>query len=170
LGNPIIITEAGEQDIPAIIRLAGQIWPSTYKTILLPDQIKYMMDRFYSISALKDQMVSQGDRFLLGRREKEWLGFTSFSSPNLSGDYKLQKLYVLPSCQGQGIGRQLIHEVIRIVREKGAPCLDLNVNRLNAARNFYEKLGFFIIESLDIPIGNGFFMNDFVMRKVFDTL
>ena len=33
------------------------------------------------------------------------------------------------------------------------------------ARNFYEKLGFVIIEEKDFDIGQGFFMNDYVMEK-----
>jgi hypothetical protein len=29
---------------------------------------------------------------------------------------------------------------------------------------FYEKIGFKTILVLDVPIGNGYFMNDFVMQ------
>jgi hypothetical protein len=43
--------------------------------------------------------------------------------------------------------------------------LRLNVNRYNKAKFFYEKLGFKIIGSEDVDIGNGFYMNDFVMQK-----
>jgi ribosomal protein S18 acetylase RimI-like enzyme len=38
------------------------------------------------------------------------------------------------------------------------------VNRENKAIGFYNKLGFTIIAEEDIPIGNGFFMNDYVMQ------
>lgn len=47
-----------------------------------------------------------------------------------------------------------------------ATVLELNVNRQNKARIFYEKFGFVIVEEKDIPIGNGYFMNDYVMQKV----
>jgi len=33
------------------------------------------------------------------------------------------------------------------------------------AKNFYEKLGFVVIEEKDFDIGNGHFMNDYVMEK-----
>jgi ribosomal protein S18 acetylase RimI-like enzyme len=47
---------------------------------------------------------------------------------------------------------------------KGLTYLELNVNRQNTAIGFYKKLGFKIIAEEDIPIGNGFFMNDYVMQ------
>ena len=41
----------------------------------------------------------------------------------------------------------------------------LNVNRRNKAKQFYEHLGFTIISEEDIDIGQGYFMNDYVMEK-----
>jgi catechol-2,3-dioxygenase len=41
----------------------------------------------------------------------------------------------------------------------------LNVNRFNKAKNFYEKIGMNICKVEDIEIGNGYFMEDFVMEK-----
>lgn len=35
---------------------------------------------------------------------------------------------------------------------------------LNRARGFYERLGFNVTETVDIPIGEGYFMNDYVME------
>jgi hypothetical protein len=43
--------------------------------------------------------------------------------------------------------------------------LELNVNRHNPATVFYQKMGFEIVYSEDIDIGQGFWMNDYVMRK-----
>jgi ribosomal protein S18 acetylase RimI-like enzyme len=40
----------------------------------------------------------------------------------------------------------------------------VNVNRHNKALHFYEKYGFKIIREEDIDIGEGYFMNDYVME------
>jgi hypothetical protein len=40
------------------------------------------------------------------------------------------------------------------------------VNRYNPAKDFYGKRGFTIVYTEDIDIGGGYFMNDYVMRKV----
>jgi diamine N-acetyltransferase len=41
--------------------------------------------------------------------------------------------------------------------------LDLNVNRHNPAKSFYEKIGFTVLREEDVPIGP-YWMNDYVMR------
>lgn len=53
----------------------------------------------------------------------------------------------------------------KLCRNKGE-FLQLQVNRYNVnAKAFYEKLGFAVIQEADFDIGNGFFMNDYVMEK-----
>jgi ribosomal protein S18 acetylase RimI-like enzyme len=39
------------------------------------------------------------------------------------------------------------------------------VNRRNKARNFYEKNGFYVIEEINLDIGNGYVMDDYIMEK-----
>jgi ribosomal protein S18 acetylase RimI-like enzyme len=58
----------------------------------------------------------------------------------------------------------LINEVIRKTIEAGKQTLDLNVNRYNKAKSFYEKIGFRVVYEEDVPIGK-YWMNDYVMRK-----
>jgi hypothetical protein len=43
--------------------------------------------------------------------------------------------------------------------------LQLDVNRQNRARYFYEKQGFKIKTEKDTDIGNGYWMRDFIMEK-----
>ena len=56
-------------------------------------------------------------------------------------------------------------EIEKTIIQRGAVSLLLNVNRQNKAKFFYEKLGFTVIKEEDIDIGNGYFMNDYVMEK-----
>ena len=49
-------------------------------------------------------------------------------------------------------------------KTKNAKALQLQVNRYNKARNFYENLGFTVLYKADFDIGNGYFMNDYVME------
>ena len=57
----------------------------------------------------------------------------------------------------------MINEVINNTIEAGKHTLDLNVNRYNKAKSFYEKMGFNVAYEEDIPIGK-YWMNDYVMR------
>ena len=80
--------------------------------------------------------------------------------------FHLQKNYVLPSEQGSGLGRLLFNTALDHIRREagGRPAsLELNVNRNNPAIGFYQHLGLKILRQGDFHIGNGFYMNDFIM-------
>ncbi len=71
---------------------------------------------------------------------------------------------MLPDQQGNGTGKMLLEHVVRSIKERDATALTLNVNRYNKARYFYEKRGFTIAQEVDIEIGEGYFMNDYIMK------
>jgi ribosomal protein S18 acetylase RimI-like enzyme len=79
-------------------------------------------------------------------------------------------LYVLPNYQGKGIGAMLLQKIEDYIQVGTDVYLELNVNRFNSAIAFYQKQGFEIIRTEDIDIGNGFFMNDYVMEKQISTI
>ena len=161
--QPIAILPALQADAKLIRELAYKIWPGVYEHILTPDQLKYMLDLLYNEETLQKQM-EQGIAFIIANDGEQPVGFASCGLVH-AGVYKLHKIYVLSSQQGKGTGRTMIDHIINDIKTKGAHTLLLNVNRHNKARHFYEKLGFTIVKEEDVDIGNGYFMNDFVMTK-----
>lgn len=164
----ITMRTANKEDIQLIMALAEKIWRAAYRPILSKEQIDYMMEMIYSESSLNNQMEELQHQFLLVYEEKEPVGFAAYAATPEPGIYKLHKIYVSSELQGKGIGRLIIDEVVKRTKSIGATILELNVNRHNKARFFYEKLGFIIHDKVDIPIGEGYFMNDYVMRKEID--
>jgi GNAT superfamily N-acetyltransferase len=157
------IRKAIEADIPVISTLAHAIWPKTYGNILNEAQLHYMLDRFYSHDSLKKQFAEH-HIFLLAFMNAETVGFASYSHANKAGVYKVQKLYVHPMLHGHGFGKKILDRIIKDVKPAGATTLSLNVNRFNPAKSFYEKYGFTVTGEEDIAIGEGYFMNDYVME------
>ncbi len=157
------IRDASVEDIPIIRQLTFSVWPQTYAPILLQEQISYMLDMMYSEASLAEQMKDKA-RFIIAEENNTPVGFASFQETE-PGIYKLHKLYVLPSQQGKGTGRLLIKHIIDTILKEEAVSLQLQVNRHNQAKNFYEKLGFKVIAQADFDIGNGYFMNDYIMEK-----
>ena len=156
--------EAGQKHIPTIADIAERTWAKTYTEILSSEQIRFMLDAMYSGPALAEAMRINTQKFLILKDNGLEQGFVSFAVPEKSpGMCKIHKLYVLPDNQGKGYGRMLIEEVKKRGQAAGATMLELNVNRYNPARYFYEKLGFQIAREEDIPIGP-YWMNDYVMR------
>lgn len=162
------VSPASLQDIPLIRQLAQQTWPQAYASILSKHQIDYMMELIYSIVALEHQIKDLHHRFYLLSNDAKSIGFASlsFKKKDEITTAKLQKIYILPQQQHKGAGLFLLNFIIEEAKKSQASTLELNVNRNNKnAISFYNKNGFQQIKIEDIDIGNGYFMNDFVLQK-----
>lgn len=161
----ITIREADMENLNTIRQLAHEIWPVAYGKLLGAGQLKYMLDKFYSVAALEHQVKVLQHQFIIISEGEMPVGFASFSQhKDDTGIYHLNKIYVLPAQQGKNIGTQILDYIIDRIKADGASFLQLNVNRHNKALHFYEKYGFKIIREEDIDIGEGYFMNDYVME------
>ncbi|MEO5892891.1 MAG: GNAT family N-acetyltransferase [Ferruginibacter sp.] len=160
------IKNVGIDSIPVIQELAHDTWAVAYKEILSAAQMNYMLELIYSMGALQKQIAEQGHQFILAMDHMGAAGFASWSvkSDKEPATYKLHKIYIDPNHQGKGVGKILLDHILEDVKAKGAGSLELNVNRQNKALGFYQKYGFKIMEEVDIPIGNGYFMNDYIMK------
>jgi diamine N-acetyltransferase len=163
--NPLYnIQPASIGDAPVIQQIAHTTWPATYGHILSNDQLAYMLDLIYSIRGI-EQAFARGEHFVLLYDQQRAVGFASFGCIESPAVYKLFKLYILPSAQGTGAGKLLLDHVATTCQQAGAILLQLNVNRHNKAKDFYEKHGFAVAYEEDIDIGNGYLINDYVMEK-----
>ena len=160
------INVASETDLSEIKRIAYETWPLTFGEILSPQQIEYMLEWMYSLPSLTEQIQEKGHVFILIKEEGESLGYVSYEL-NYKGiaKTKIHKIYLLPASQGKGVGAALIRRVAEIATENQNTALILNVNRFNKAIGFYHKMGFRIINEIDIEIGLGYLMEDYVMEK-----
>ena len=151
-------------EAPLVQALAHKIWPIAYKEILSQAQLDYMLNWMYSIESLTQQM-QEGHHYFGIYESDEIVGFLDVQPNNPEiGVLKLNKIYVLPACHGRGFGYQLIQFAINFAENEQQKTIELQVNRHNKAKDFYTKIGFTIKEEKNFDIGNGYFMNDFVMH------
>ena len=167
--SEIIITRAALADRDFIRSVSERTWPSTYGHIISQEQIDFMMNWMYSDESLATQM-NTGCEFYIASIKKEdgkvdAVGFCSVSPEE--GAHKLNKLYVLPTAQGTGAGKALLNKSIEVAKAAGSTSLFLQVNKLNTAYTFYLKKGFIKESEFKFDIGNGFYMDDYVMRLHF---
>ena len=160
--NPLLaVRSAVNSDIPAIQEIAHETWPVTYNRIIPLRQVEYMLDQRYSTDILEEEMFL-GHSFIIAELNGLAIGFACFKFKE-DRIYKLDKLYVSPKSQKVGAGMKLLQEVIRRVIDSGGKELILQVNRKNKSVGFYQKMGFEILREQDFHIGDGFYMNDYVM-------
>ncbi|MFA4867366.1 MAG: GNAT family N-acetyltransferase [Pedobacter sp.] len=161
----ILLRKGKEEDIESIQDIAYRTWPHAYSNLITNEQIDYMLKKMYNKGELLSQL-QQGYTFLMAEEDDRDLGFAVFSIIDSANHiFKLHKLYVLPETHGMGVGKLLINEVVNLAKRAGGVSLELNVNRENKAVAFYQGAGFTVKETVDLDIGNGFLMNDYVMHK-----
>lgn len=158
------IRKATLADIKTIRSMASIVFPATYKEILSPEQLEYMMDWMYSEESIRKQMEEEGHIYYLAYKKDLPAGYVSIQ-PEDEHVYHLQKIYVLPDFQGMRLGRLLFEKAIQAIKELHPnPCqMRLNVNRHNKALAFYQRMGMRKVAEGDFPIGNGYYMNDYIM-------
>lgn len=159
------IRTATIDDVETIRDIAEKTWWPTYGPLLEKEQISFMLGEIYSVEKISSQLENNTQSYLLLEEGGRPVAFAGYSPRDEDAEiYKLHKLYCLPETQGKGYGKILIEAVTQKTLDAGKRTLDLNVNRYNKAKSFYEKMGFVVAYEEDIPIGK-YWMNDYVMRK-----
>lgn len=163
-------TKATATDCPLIRELASKTWEPTYGSILSRAQSDYMFEMMYSLESLYRQMEKQHHQFFIVSADGVPAGYLSIEpvEPDL---FEFQKVYSLPERHGTGIGRFIIEQGINYLKSihPGSFAVKLNVNRQNPAVGFYKHMGFHEAATRDFPIGNGYYMNDYIMRMEVDN-
>ena len=159
--------KATTDDCTLINSIASQIWAPTYRHLMDSGQLAYMFEMMYSPENLLRAMTEGGQTFLVFSDEGHQAGYVSYETlPD--HDFYLQKIYLLPTLQGRGAGRQMLEMLLDHLRsvDPAARRLGLNVNRHNLkAVLFYLRNGFEIFSRRDHHIGNGYYMNDYILER-----
>ncbi|NJM80849.1 MAG: GNAT family N-acetyltransferase, partial [Flavobacterium sp.] len=115
--------------------LAYAIWPSAYGEILSKEQLYYMLDKFYSVEALEQQMIEKKQVFYIAVNDFDKpQGFVSFELNAEPNKTKIHKIYVLPETQGTGLGKKLVTLVKEQALLNNQKSIFLNVNKFNKAK------------------------------------
>ena len=109
-------------------------------------------------------MIEEKNTFYIAYYDNTAVGYVSIR-PEEEEVYHLEKIYVLPEYQNKKIGKALFLQAIKGIKEMhpGKCQMHLNVNRNNNALHFYEHMGMTKLSEGDFPIGNGYYMNDYIM-------
>ncbi|MFD1615102.1 GNAT family N-acetyltransferase [Gelatiniphilus marinus] len=151
-------------DYNLIEDLAHVIWREHYIPMVGKPQIDYMLEKFQSAKAIKNQIENEGFEYFIIHFNKTPAGYIAIKKEK--EHLFLSKIYVLQTHRGKKIGKAAMLKVedkakayhLKAIR------LGVNVNNTNSIKA-YEKLGFKIVKPFVTYIGNGFVMDDFIMEK-----
>lgn len=153
------------EDIKEIAELAEVIWHEYFSSLLSPEQIDYMVEKFQSYKAIKEAVDNDGYKYYMAYCGDELCGYLGYHNEG-KGRIFISKIYVRADKRRKGIASAML-EKLR-VDEPDADTWYLTVNRYNSGSiAVYNKRGFVTVKEQVTDIGNGFVMDDFVMEKCF---
>ena len=163
--NRALIHALSEYEIRILMELARRIWQECYASILSSAQIEYMLEQRYNEPLLREQLRQKKTHWDVLYVNEQMVGFSHYFLTPV-GSMKLDKLYLLDEARGQGFGRRFLARIEAKMRSLRVQHLELAVNRANGqAQAAYQQWGFIQSGALQIDIGGGFVMDDFLMTK-----
>ena len=152
-----------DEEINILADLASQIWREYWPKLLSPAQIDYMVAKFQSYNAIKEQIEDDGYIYNIMIKDDNNIGYFGLCPKE---DYLfLSKIYIKDQYRGQGLGKEAFRKIIDIAKEHNKTSIRLTVNKYNNTTiKAYEKWGFSTINDVVTDIGNDFVMDDYIME------
>jgi ribosomal protein S18 acetylase RimI-like enzyme len=160
----ISIDALNEDDVDVVQALARSIWFAHYPGIISWAQVHYMLERGYTRDAILAELA-RGVRWALVRNGIEPIGFCAYRKRDT--DVSLDKLYIKAAARRTGAARSCVERASAFARQEGVGSVSLTVNKRNVvAIRAYLAMGFSFAGAVVKDIGDGFVMDDYVMRRV----
>ena len=136
----VVLEAVTSETVSALAELAHEIWFEYWPSLIGADQTSYMVDRFQSLPAIERDMR----------------------------DHAYEYWFVRAADDGRIVGYTGGHVSFyeRLCRERGLSAMYLTVNKGNdLGVRAYRGNGFSVIDAVEIDIGQGFIMDDYIMEK-----
>lgn len=155
--NPAIT----DREISEVAALAAEIWHQHFTKIIGAEQVRYMVEKFQSYPALKEQLANGYEYFQIFSGD-EFAGYTGVHEEDNA--LFLSKLYIKEDCRGRHLSTQAFRFLVNLCKERELSKIWLTCNKYNAnTLAVYDHMGFQITDEQVADIGNGFVMDDYIL-------
>lgn len=135
------IRPASQADLAAVSRLLGETWHATYDAIYGRERVDGITASWHAPASLAQGLDRKDVTFLVAEAADGTITGTASVSLSACGAAMLDRLYVLPSRQGSGIGARLLVAALAAYPEAAVAVLEVEPENRRAIA-FYERHGF----------------------------
>lgn len=155
-----------DEQITNLAFIADTVWHEWFQTILSLEQIDYMVQKFQSFQAMKEQITKEGYEYYFLNVNGINVGYIGIHVEPDTGKLFLSKIYILKSFRGHRYASEAFEFLEGMCQGLNLNSIYLTVNKYNEnSINVYTKRGFQNIKAQITDIGNGYVMDDYVMEK-----
>lgn len=157
------IVSTDHQLLRQVEDIAREIWIEHYSPIVGIDQVNYMLHKFQSKEAMKQQ-ITDGYQYSVVWLDKELVGY--YSVLPKENELFLSKIYLTKGQRGRGIFSIMLAQIVETAKTLNKQCISLTVNKYNAnSIEVYKFKGFKVTREAVFDIGNNYVMDDYVLQK-----
>ena len=125
-----------------------------------------MLSKGYNVDTITQELESGKVCWIRLLNDDDLIGIASYGPIGNGEEMQLHKLYIHPRFQRTGYGTAFLQHLQEKATENGYKQLVIAVNKNNdKAISAYLKNGFVIREPRITDIGNGFYMDDYLVNK-----
>lgn len=151
-----------DNQLHQIADMAEIIWHEHFTPIIGQDQVNYMVEKFQSFPALKDQLAKGYEYYQLFDNGN-FCGYCGIhpESPRLF----LSKLYIKKDFRGRHLATKSFQFLQALCRDRALTTIWLTCNKHNSSSlAVYRHLGFTTTSTQEADIGQGYIMDDYIME------
>jgi N-acetylglutamate synthase-like GNAT family acetyltransferase len=143
------VRTAGEADLNPIRALLVETFHASYDPFYGADQVQRMVDGWNSVAAIRSRLQKRDGEFLVADSGKD-IGGMGFAAmyPKMAKTAMLHQLYVKPSCQNEGIGRDIFAELESCFPDAEIMRVEVALPNIRA-QSFYQRLGFVEVDRME---------------------
>ena len=156
--QPVELKRCTPADIPQLRQVALQSYHEHYLYLWTEDKyVQWYTDISFGEQSLQRQMNEPGTDFFLIQTNAENVGFlktiTNYAPDNNSPGKSLylERIYIIKRATNQGIGAKAVQMIIDKAKEEHLETIWLKSMDSSKAVQFYEKMGFKIVKTEQIP-------------------
>lgn len=161
-----IVAAHHDKELQEIETLAAAIWHEHYTPIIGKEQVVYMLDKFQSFKAMKQQ-IADGYEYYGMFETSHLIGYLGIQAQ--AERLFLSKIYFEKNMRGKGLARVALNFLLQRAQQLQCSEIELTVNKYNSDTiAAYEKMGFEKIRPAVFDIGGGYIMDDYIMKKTIE--
>ncbi|RWX78795.1 GNAT family N-acetyltransferase [Neorhizobium lilium] len=143
------VRTAGEADVEKIRVLLAETFHNTYDPFYGAEHVGRLVGAWHSPAAIRSRILKREGEFLVADsgREIGGIGYAAMY-PKMVKTAMLHQLYVKPSCQNEGIGRDIFAELETCFPDAEIMRVEVALPNVRAM-SFYQRLGFVEVDRME---------------------
>ncbi len=161
------------EDLDLLREVSIQTFTAAFAHMNTAENMSYYLNQAFNNDQLVKELNDPDSNFQFLKVSDDVVGyfkinFRTAQTESIHPDaMEIQRIYLQPHVQGQGLGKLMIQTVESICKDHNCPLIWLGVwDKNERAIKFYEKMGFTIFDGHDFPFGDDL-QRDHLMRKFF---